>query len=139
MTTPLPARPLDRRMAIVAYVLGAAHLVFGGTKLAGVPMMAAQFEAWGLPRWMMVFVGVAQVLGGAGFFVRKLRLPSSFAMGLVMVGATVTVLATGHEAFNAPVTVVLAGLCFAVARHRLTQLVRELAGEEGWARGPVAG
>jgi len=139
MTSPLPVRPLDRRMAILAYVLGAAHLVFGGTKLAGVPMMAAQFEAWGLPRWMMLFVGVAQLLGGAGFFVRKLRLPASFAMGLVMIGATVTVLATGHEAFNAPVTLVLAGLCFAVAGHRLLQLVRELAAEEARADGPTAG
>jgi hypothetical protein len=61
--------------------------------------------------------------------VRNIRLPSSFAMGLVMVGATVTLLASGHERAMAPLTVLLAALCFAVAGHRLLQFAREKAAE----------
>ena len=44
--------------------------------------------------------------------------------------AAVTVIATGHEAHNAPLTIVIALLCFAVAGHRLPQLARELAADE---------
>jgi putative oxidoreductase len=117
-------------MPVLASVLGVAHLVFGATKLAAVPTLVEQFRAWELPPWMMYLVGVAQVLGGIGLLVRNLRLPSSFAMGLVMIGATVTVLATGHEPSNAPLTIVLALLCFAVAGHRLPQFAREFVADE---------
>ncbi len=131
MTTPLPPKSkADKFMPVLASVLGVAHLAFGATKLASVPTLVEQFRAWQLPLWMMYFVGVAQVLGGAGLLMRNLRLPSSFAMGLVMIGATVTVLATGHEAFSAPLTLVLAILCFAVAGHRLPQFAREFVADE---------
>ena len=131
MTTPLPFQSkADKLMPVLASVLGVAHLVFGATKLVAVPTLVEQFRAWQLPPWMMYFVGVAQVLGGIGLLIRNLRLPSSFAMGLVMIGATVTVLATGHEAFNAPLTIVLALLCFAVAGHRLPQFARELVADQ---------
>ncbi len=97
MTTALTASSTDRRIQALAYVLGAAHVIFGATKLAAVPALVEQFHGWQLPPWMMYFVGAAQLLGGVGLFVRNLRLPSSFAMGLVMLGATVTVLASGNE------------------------------------------
>ena len=118
---------LEARITILAYVLGVSHVVFGATKLAAIPTLVEQFRGWELPPWMMYFVGAAQLMGGVGMFVKQLRLPSSFAMGLVMVGATVTVLATGHERGVAPLTIVLAVLCFAVAAVRLKQLARELA------------
>jgi uncharacterized membrane protein YphA (DoxX/SURF4 family) len=135
MTTPLPPRnKADKFMPVLAVVLGVAHLVFGATKLLAVPAMVEQFRGWQLPNWMMYFIGVAQALGGVGLLIRNLRLPSSLAMGLVMIGATVTVLATGHEAFNAPLTIVLALLCFAVFAHRLPQFAREFVADD--ARSP---
>lgn len=131
MTTPIKTtNKVDKVMRVLAYVLGAAHLVFGATKLLAVPALVEQFQGWQLPSWMMYFVGVAQLLGGAGLFVRNLRLPSSFAMGLVMLGATVTLLATGQERAMAPLTVVIAALCFAVAGHRLRQFAREFVADE---------
>ncbi|MFO0644102.1 MAG: DoxX family protein [Polyangiaceae bacterium] len=130
MTTALPASKTDKRMQILAYLLGVAHVIFGVTKLASVPALVEQFQGWQLPSWMMYFVGVAQLLGGIGFFVRNIRLPSSFAMGLVMIGATVTVLASGHERAVAPLTIVLAALCFVVAGHRLVQFAREFVADE---------
>ncbi len=117
-------------MQILAYLLGVAHVIFGVTKLAAVSPLVEQFHGWQLPLWMMYFVGVAQLLGGVGFFVRNIRLPSSFAMGLVMLGATVTVLASGHERAVAPLTILLAALCFAVAGHRLVQFAREFVADE---------
>lgn len=129
MSKALPLTKTDQRMQYLAYGLGVAHLLFGATKVLAVPTLVEQFQAWELPGWMMYFVGVAQLLGGIGFFIRNIRLPSSFAMALVMVGATVTVVATGEELVNAPLTVLIAGLCLAVAGHRLKQLVRELVAE----------
>lgn len=133
MSKALEMSDKDRRMMYLAYALGLAHLVFGATKLLALPPLVEQFRAWQLPPWMMTFVGVAQLLGGVGFFIRNIRLPSSFAMGLVMIGATVTLLATGHERAMAPLTLLLAGLCFGVAGHRLFQLARELAAEAATA------
>lgn len=130
MTTALPASTTDKRMQILAYLLGVAHVIFGVTKLAAVPALVEQFQGWQLPPWMMYFVGVAQLIGGGGFFVRNLRLPSSFAMGLVMIGATVTVLASGHERAVAPLTILVAALCFVVAGHRLVQFAREFVADE---------
>ena len=37
---------------------------------------------------------------------------------------------SAHEAHNAPLTIVIALLCFAVAGHRLPQLARELVADE---------
>lgn len=139
MTTPLtPQSKADKLMPVLASVLGVAHIVFGATKLAAVPALVEQFRAWQLPPWMMYFVGVAQVLGGVGLLIRNLRLPSSFAMGLVMIGASVTVLATGHEVFNAPLAIVLALLCFAVAGHRLPQFAREFVEDENKKSKPAS-
>ncbi len=129
MTTALKMNAADKRMQILAYLLGAAHLVFAAPKLLGVAAMAAEFHRWGFPPWMTTFVGVAQLLGGVGLFVRNIRLPSAFAMGLVMIGATVTLAAAG-EYVQMPVTLVIAGLCFAVAGHRLMQFAAEKAAED---------
>ena len=134
MTTALVAGKTDKQIQILAYVLGVAHVVFGATKLAAVPALVEQFRGWQLPLWMMYFVGVAQLLGGVGLFIRKLRLPSSFAMGLVMIGATVTVLASGNERPMALLTLVIAALCLVVARHRLVQLAHELVADEAMKR-----
>lgn len=136
--TPLPMSVTDKRMRALAYALGVAHVVFGGTKLLSLAPLVEQFRAWQLPPWMMYFVGVAQLLGGIGFFVRNLRLPSSFAMGLIMIGATVTLLASGHERAMAPLTLLLAGLCLAVAGHRLLQFAREKAAEDARKAGLAA-
>ena len=113
-------------MKVLAWVLGAAHVVFAVPKLLGLPIMVEQFTAWGLPGWMMIFVGVAQLLGGLGLFIKNLRLPSSFAMALVMIGATVTVLASGHERAMVAITLPLTAALLAVAGHRLFQFAREL-------------
>ncbi|MEO5727982.1 MAG: DoxX family protein, partial [Byssovorax sp.] len=137
MTTALAASTTDKRIQILAYVLGVAHVIFGVTKLAALPALVEQFHGWQLPPWMMYFVGVAQLLGGVGFFVRNLRLPSSFAMGLVMIGATVTVLASGNERPMALLTLVIAALCFVVAGHRLVQFAREFVADEAAKRAPT--
>lgn len=130
MTTPLPRTSTDKRFQALAYTLGVAHLVFGGTKLAAVPALVEQFRLWQLPPWFMSFVGVAQVLGGIGLFIRNLWIPSSLAMALVMIGGAVTVLATGQELVNAPVCIVIALLGLVVFGYRMPQFAREFVADE---------
>ena len=131
MTTALPRSETDRRFQLLAYALGLAHLVFGATKLAALPPLVEQFRLWQLPPWMMTFVGVAQVLGGVGLFIRNLWIPSSLAMALVMIGGAVTVVATGHEVVNAPICIIIALLCLALFAHRMPQFAREFVAGEG--------
>jgi len=129
MSKALPEKPSDRKFVILAYVLGVAHLVFGGTKVLGIQSMTDEFTlVWHFPLWFMYFVGVSQLVCGALLFVRNLRLPASFAMALTMIGGFATAIAA-TQPVNAVVTLVVAALCLLVAKHRFFQLVEELSVE----------
>jgi len=47
--TPLAATKTDQRIKFLAWALGVTHVVFGATKLAAIPALVAQFQAWQLP------------------------------------------------------------------------------------------
>lgn len=118
----------------LAYLLGLAHLVFGITKLAGLPNLTKEFtEIWAFPLWFMYFVGVAQILGGVALFIRILRMPASFAMALIMVGAITTTIISGQIG-NAVLCFVIMVLCLVVFVARLKDLAIELAIEQGYSK-----
>ena len=129
MSKALAPKPGDKKFLIIAYVLGVAHLIFGGTKLAGINELTKEFtEVWHFPLWFMYFVGVAQVLGGIGLFIRQLRMPASLSMALVMVGGIVTTIISG-QILNIIICVVVLVLCLLVFKNRVEQLAAELAAE----------
>ncbi|MEP7266449.1 MAG: DoxX family protein [Saprospiraceae bacterium] len=129
MSKALEPKPGDKKFLIIAYVLGVAHLVFGGTKLIGGESLTKEFtEIWHFPLWFMYFVGVAQVLGAFGLFTRQLRMPASLAMALIMLGAVVTTIVSGQIG-NVIICFVVLVLCMIVFKHRVKQLAKELATE----------
>lgn len=129
MSKALEPKPGDKKFKIIAYVLGAAHLVFGGTKLIGQASLTSEFtEIWHFPLWFMYFVGISQVLGGIGLFTRQLRMPASLAMALIMIGAIVTTIISGQIS-NVIICLVVLILCMLVFKHRVEQLAMELAVE----------
>jgi len=80
-----------KNFLIIAYLLGVVYLFFGIFKLIGASQVVEEFVGlWHFPLWFMYFLGVAQVMGGIGFFVSKLRKPAAFSMALIMIGAIVT-------------------------------------------------
>ncbi|MCI0751926.1 MAG: DoxX family protein [Flammeovirgaceae bacterium] len=129
MSKALPSKPGDKKFLIIAYILGAFHLIFGGTKLIGQTDLTKEFtELWQFPLWFMYFVGVAQVLGGIALFTRQLRMPASLAMAFIMIGAIVTTIISG-QAVNVIICTIVLVLCMLVFKHRVEQLAAELAAE----------
>lgn len=129
MSKALEAKPGDKKFQILAYVLGAANLIFGITKLIGQVDLIKEFtEIWHFPLWFMYFVGIAQVLGGIGLFTRQLRMPASLAMAFIMIGAIVTTIISGQIP-NVIVCFIVLVLCMVVFKHRVDQLAMELAAE----------
>ena len=134
MSKALPPKPGDRKFKIIAYVLGALHLLFGATKLIGQAELTKEFtEIWHFPLWFMYFVGVAQVLGGLALFTRQLRMPASLAMALIMLGAIVTTIISGQIP-NIIICMVVLVLCLLTFINRLKELAIELALQEGYKK-----
>ena len=76
--------PLWSAIALVVLYVGAGGLA----KLAGVPYVHSSFPKLGLPAWFGYFIGVCEVLGCIGLFVRPLRALAAAGIGIIMVGAT---------------------------------------------------
>lgn len=130
MSKALPVKPGDKKFLILAYVLAAAHIIFGATKLIGQEDLVKEFtQIWQFPLWFMYFVGVAQVLGGIGMATRQLRMPASLAMALIMVGSVATTIVSGQIP-NVIISVVILVLCMLVFKNRVEQLAEELAAEK---------
>lgn len=70
-------------MILVALVLIPA----GGAKLAGVPQMHASFAALGLPGWFGYFIGICEVAGAIGLFIRPLSALAASGIAIIMLGA----------------------------------------------------
>ncbi len=134
MTQALPPKKGDKKFLIIAYIVGAAHLLFGATKLIGQADLTAEFtELWHFPLWFMYFVGVAQVLGGLALFTRQLRMPASLAMALIMIGAIATTIVSG-QVVNVIICTVVLVLCLVTFVARLKDLAIELAIEQGYSK-----
>jgi uncharacterized membrane protein YphA (DoxX/SURF4 family) len=134
MSKAFPPEPGHKKFQIIAYILGAAHLVFGATKLMGLPDLTKEFtQVWHFPLWFMYFVGVAQVLGGLALFTRQLRMPASLAMALIMMGAIATTIISGQW-INVIICFVVMVLCLITFVARLKDLAIELAIEQGYTK-----
>lgn len=70
-------------------------LAAGASKLLAVPMVVAQFEAFGLPRWALVAVGATELGVAALLFVRKTRFFGALAVCATMLGAAAVHLISG--------------------------------------------
>ena len=95
----------------IAIVLVAAYVGAGGiAKLAGVPYVHSSFPKLGLPSWFGYFIGVCEVLGPIGLFIRPLSALAAVGIGIIMIGATYYH-ATYTPMVQAAPALVLAVLC----------------------------
>ncbi len=62
-------------------------LAGGGAKLAGVPEVHMSFGILGLPSWFAYFIGVCEVAGAIGLFIRPLRALAAAGISGIMLGA----------------------------------------------------
>jgi len=71
-------------------ILGLTALAFlaGGIgKLMGVEMMHKSFAVLGLPVFFGYFIGVCEIAGAIGIFIRKLSSLAAVGLGTIMIGA----------------------------------------------------
>ncbi len=75
-------------------MLTLGFLASGFPKITGDPMAAAGFAQAHLPLWFMYFIGIAEILGAIGLWVRRYSLATYAAYGLwvILAGAVVTTL-----------------------------------------------
>jgi putative oxidoreductase len=71
-------------ISLVALYVGAG----GIAKLAGVPYVHSSFPKLGLPAWFGYFIGVCEVLGPIGLFIRPFSATAAVGIGIIMIGAT---------------------------------------------------
>jgi len=70
--------------------IGIAALVLvgaGGAKLAGVPEVHRSFFILGLPPWFGYFIGVCEIAGAIGLFIRPLSAAAAAGIIVIMLGA----------------------------------------------------
>lgn len=64
-----------------------AFLAAGAGKLAGVEELHKSFSLMGLPVWFGYFIGVSEVAGAVGLWLRKLSVYAASGLMVIMLGA----------------------------------------------------
>jgi uncharacterized membrane protein len=95
---------------VLAVILGLAFLMAGSFKLSGQAEMVQNFEKWGLPVTVMYLIGVAEVLGGIGLFIVKMRFLAVLGLMALMIGAIGTHLLNGEQFVSPLVLLILLGV-----------------------------
>lgn len=62
-------------------------LMGGSVKLMGNPMALESFSKLGLPGWFAIFIGVSEVAGALGIWIRRTSFWAALGIGIIMVGA----------------------------------------------------
>ena len=99
---------------VISVLLALAFLAAAFAKLTGHEMMVGNFARYGYPLWFMYFVGMAELAGAIGLFVKQTAFWAAACLGVLMLGAV------GTHFINDPVTqavpaIVLLILCALVA------------------------
>jgi uncharacterized membrane protein YphA (DoxX/SURF4 family) len=68
------------------------------------------FTKWGIPIWMMHFIGASELAGAVGLLMPRTRPAAAFALFLVMIGGLVTHLTHGEYVFAVMPVIYGAGL-----------------------------
>jgi uncharacterized membrane protein YphA (DoxX/SURF4 family) len=75
-------------------LLAIAFLMTGGMKLASVPQLVVNFETYNFPAGSHYVVGLAELIGAVGLFVKPFARYAAFLLVVISIGAVST-----HEVF----------------------------------------
>lgn len=106
--------PNNKIVLGISALLTLAFLVFGGMKFASPQQLLDNFSSWGYPSGSHYLVGLAEVSGAVGLFVRPLAKYAALGLGLLMIGAVATHVLHPPLAAGIP-SFVLGALAFVVA------------------------
>jgi hypothetical protein len=94
-------------LLILKGLLSAAFLMAGGAKLAGAKPLADQFREFGLPLWVMRTVGLLEVAGAIGLWVKPFPVWAATGLAGLMLGAVGNHLKVRHPLSKSAPAIVL--------------------------------
>ena len=100
--------PKDKTQMVLTVLLTLAFLGAGIMKLTGAEQMSQDFEKWGYPIFFMYVIGLCEVAGAIGFWLRRFSYAAKVCILLLMAGAVLThlVFDTFQEAM-APIVLII--------------------------------
>jgi uncharacterized membrane protein YphA (DoxX/SURF4 family) len=115
----------NRQLQKIAVIMSLMFLPPALFKLTDFFIAVQFFTKWGIPLWMMHFIGASEVAGIIGLLMPRTRPTAAFALFLLMFGGLVTHLTHGEYFFAAMPIAYGAGL-YLLMRDSLPQFsVRE--------------
>jgi uncharacterized membrane protein YphA (DoxX/SURF4 family) len=100
----------SRQLQKVAVLMSLMFLPTAFFKLTNFFLAVQFFTNWGIPLWMMHFIGASELAGAVGLLVPRTRPAAAFALFLLMIGGLVTHLAHGEYFFAVMPIIYGAGL-----------------------------
>ena len=87
----------NKTLLVITILLAIAFLGAGSAKLAGAEPLQESFARFGFPIAFMYFIGICEVAGVIGLFIRKTAMLAAIGLAIIMVGA-----AGCHLMFDSP-------------------------------------
>ena len=100
--------PKSKVQMVITVLLSLAFLMTGIMKLTGAEMVQEGFEGWGYPIFFMYIIGICEVAGAIGLWLRRFSYAAKVCFILLMAGAALThlVFDTFQEAM-APIILII--------------------------------
>lgn len=105
-------------MALVTMIM----LLGGASKLMGVPEALESFSRLGLPTWFATFIGIAEISGAIGIWIKRTSLWAALGISIIMIGALYYHISFPPLAVGIPALFVLL-MCGFIASRRGTGVV----------------
>jgi uncharacterized membrane protein YphA (DoxX/SURF4 family) len=100
----------NRQLQRIAVLMSLMFLPTVFFKLTDFFLAVEFFTKWGIPIWMMHFIGASELAGAIGLLMPRTRLAAAFALFLLMIGGFVTHITHGEYLFAVMPIVYGAGL-----------------------------
>ena len=100
----------DRQLQKLAVLMSLMFFPTAFFKLTDFFLAVEFFTKWGIPLWMMHFIGASELAGAIGLLVPRARPAAAFALFLLMIGGLVTHLTHGEYFFAVMPIIYGAGL-----------------------------
>ena len=88
-----------RQRQVIAVLVSLGFFTTGTFKLIHFSLAVSNFTGWGVPFWMMHFIGTCELAGAVGLLIPRTRLAAAYALFVLMFGGLVTHLTFAEYAF----------------------------------------
>ena len=110
--------PKNKVQTVLAVLLTIAFLMSGIMKLTGAEQIRQGFENWGYPIFFMYIIGLCEVAGAIGLWLRRFSYAAKVCIILLMAGAVLTHLVFDGVGDAVPPIILLILAAAALMLHR---------------------